>query len=218
VDGEETFLHSNHRYEDNIDEFENLDDDISSNVQSSHMSDNPHPSNNPVQSISPEKRQLNIPSTCLPRDHSMSQLEFHLRERQANRYIIALREVIAEKSFQYTNVIRVANRKSVVTRARNTITKLNQKISFYAKIYNRCRAALKYLGADEHTLQKYRILKKQDVKASSAIIDPNIPGSSSLRLSWIWQMSSADPNSPSHLRECIHHHPEIFMILLTTIF
>ena len=38
----------------------------------------------------------------------MSLLELHLRQQQANRYIVALQEVIAEKSFQYSNVIRVA--------------------------------------------------------------------------------------------------------------
>ena len=112
----------------------------------------------------------------------------------------------------------MAPQKSVITQVRNTITKLNQKITFFAKVYNHCHAALLYLGANEHTLQKFRILTKQDVKASSAIVDPNIPGSSSLQLSWIWKMSAADLDSPSHLHKCIEQHPEIIMILLTTIF
>jgi len=43
------------------------------------------------------------------------------------------------------------------------------------------------LGADDKTLKTFRILLKEDVKASTAILDPNIAGSSSLQLSWIWQ-------------------------------
>lgn len=155
-----------------------------------------------IDTIGPEKRPLIIPSTSLPVDHSLCKLEMNLRQQQAHRYINALKEVIAEKSFQYTSVIRVAPRKSVITRARNAILKLNHKIQFYAKVYCRCRAAFIRLGADKHILDRFRDLTKHDVKASSAIRDPNIPGSSSLRLSWIWQMSPADANSPSHLREC----------------
>jgi hypothetical protein len=185
--------------------FDDLDDDLSPDV-TTHVIPcvtSPRPSETTVETVSPEKRPLIIPSTCLPSDHPLCFLELRFRESQANRYIIALQEVIAEKSFQYTNIIRVAPRKSVITRARTIITKLNHKISYYAKIYNRCRAALVRLRADDETLRKFRNLTKQDVKASSAIIDPNIPGSSSLRLSWIWQMSAADEQSPSHLRECI---------------
>ena len=38
--------------------------------------------------------------------------------------------------------------------------------------------------------------------ASSAIVDPNIAGSTSLRLSWIWTMAAGEGNSPRHLEEC----------------
>ena len=87
------------------------------------------------------------------------------RQRQANRYIIALQNVIAEKSFQFSNIIQAAPRKSVVTRARNAVAKLN---------------------------------------ASGAIKDPNTPESSNVQLSWIWQMSDADNDSPTHIRECMY--------------
>ena len=44
-----------------------------------------------------------------------------------------------------------------------------------------------HLGADNKVLERFQILKKEDVRASTAIINPNIPGSSSVKLSWIWQ-------------------------------
>ena len=44
------------------------------------------------------------------------------------------------------------------------------------------------LGADNTILERFRILLKEDVKASTAILKPNLPGSSNLHLSWIWQM------------------------------
>jgi hypothetical protein len=150
-----------------------------------------------------EKRPITLPSTCFPKDHTLSKTELRLRKKQGSRFITALREVIADKSFQYTHIIREAPRKAVITRARNTIIKLNLKIAFYCKVYSRCRAALIRLGADEETLDIYRTITRQDVKASSAIMNPNAPGSTSLSLSWIWQMSPAGDRSPANLLECM---------------
>ena len=134
-------------------------------------------------------------------------MELGLRKQQANRYINALQDVIAEKSFKYTHVIRPAPSKSVITRARNSITKLNDQISFFSRVYNRCHAAMICLAADPQTLRKFKDLRREHVKASSAVVDPNIPGSTNLRLSWIWQTATAEGDSPGHLCECkIHFH------------
>lgn len=35
-------------------------------------------------------------------------------------------------------------------------------------------------------LGQYQVLTRQDLKSSTAILDPNQPGSTSLKLSWIW--------------------------------
>ena len=43
------------------------------------------------------------------------------------------------------------------------------------------------LGADECTLSTFQLLSKDNVKASTTILKPNIPGSSSIQLSWIWE-------------------------------
>jgi hypothetical protein len=117
-----------------------------------------------------------------------------------------LREMIAEKSFHYS-VIRAAPNKGVRTRARSVIGKLNQRIALCCRLYNRCRSRILQLGVDEATLQKFQILGKQDIKASTAILDPNIPGTSAIRLSWIWHSAlshpSSTPDSPELLRECL---------------
>ena len=43
------------------------------------------------------------------------------------------------------------------------------------------------LGADARTMTTYRPLTKDDIKASTAILDPNFAGSTRLQLSWIWR-------------------------------
>ena len=59
------------------------------------------------------------------------------------------------------------------------------------------------LGADEHMLTKFKLLTRDDVKASTAILNPNIPGSSSIRLSWIWETGPRLTGSAlDAIREC----------------
>lgn len=154
-----------------------------------------------------EQRQLPIPSAWPSFDSPYRVPELKLRIPQATRTIQALRDSIADKSFQYSHVIRVAPRKGVRTRARATIAKLNQLIAYHSRVYARCRAAMVTLGADADTLNNYRILLKEHVKSSSALLNPNEPGSSRMQLSWIWQSAvPGSESSPDRLRECEHQH------------
>lgn len=154
--------------------------------------------------VPPERRRLSIPSTWLSPDNPFRAMELTLRIVQASKSLQALRDIIADKSFQYSHVIRVAPRKGVRTRARATIAKLNYLIVYHCRVYGRCRAALARLGAEQKILDQYRILLKQDVRSSSALLNPNEPGSTRLQLSWIWQIGAAGNDAnPEVLRECM---------------
>jgi hypothetical protein len=132
-----------------------------------------------------EKQTLHIPSNqnVTPRHDDV---ELALRRNQARSHLHQLRELIAEKSFQYSDVIRKAPRKGVRTRARGTLKAINTQISFHCQVYSNCRERLIQLGADELTMQSFRELRKEDVKASTAVLKPNTRGSTTLKLSWIW--------------------------------
>ena len=77
------------------------------------------------------------------------------------------------------------------------------------------------LSPDDRSLNKYQVLQKADVKSSTAILDPNSPGSSSLRLSWIWQKHSgsmqSDPESILECKSkpnCLEHKNSIIIVSL----
>ena len=145
----------------------------------------------------------NIDSTHrdLERTHRISLAEHHLNQ---------IRNLIAEKSFQFSHLIRVAPRKAVATRSRAAVTKLNQEIALHCRMYTRCRSRIVVLGADPSTLSRLQILSLNDIRASTAIVNPNEPGSSSIKLSWIWQsagghrfgLAGADPNTRNRVLEC----------------
>lgn len=128
--------------------------------------------------------------------------ELNLRIEQAETILTALRDLIAEKSFQYSHVLRVAPRKGVRTRARSTITQLDSRLGHLCRVYTQCRSSMVKLDADDGVLLKFRVLVRHDIGCSSALLNPNEPGSSQLKLSWIWQTAQSSERSSEGLREC----------------
>jgi len=129
---------------------------------------------------------------CLPSNNNTGglykQTELELRIAQAESHLHHLQELIADKSFHFSELIRSGNRPDVRTRARTAMLQMNGKIAFHARTYNQVRGRMITLGADNMVLEDYKLLEKMDTKSSTAILDFNRPGSSTnIKLSWIWQ-------------------------------
>jgi len=129
---------------------------------------------------------------CLPSNNNTGglykQTEMELRIAQAESHLNHLRELIADKSFHFSELIRPGNRPDVRTRARTAMLQMNGKIAFHARTYNRVWGRMITLGADNILLEDYKLLEKMDTKSITAILDFNRPGSSTnIKLSWIWQ-------------------------------
>jgi hypothetical protein len=146
----------------------------------------PAPASSSTDPLPIESLLLSLPSNgnispmlcALECSHRISLAEHHLNQ---------IRNLIAEKSFQFSHVIRVSPRKGVTTRSRAAVKKLNLQIGVHCRLYGRCRARFVALGGDSETQSRLRILSPEDVKASTAIVNPNDTGSTRLKLSWIWR-------------------------------
>ena len=58
------------------------------------------------------------------------------------------------------------------------------------------------LRANEETLEKYKVLKKEDLKVDTAVVNPNERGQRNYQMSWIWGVSELDSTeSPQWLDE-----------------
>ena len=153
--------------------------------------------------LSLEHRSPCMPLTCSDSNPVHCTIELILCRQQACQHLTSLRETIADKSFQYSHVLHAAPGKLIQNCARSSIRKLNDLICFHCWAYTKCRLALVWLAAGEQILSRFPILSKHDVKASTALLTPNIPGSSTICLSWIWQThGSPDEQTPHALREC----------------
>jgi hypothetical protein len=106
----------------------------------------------------PEYRPLSLLSHNSTEDPPYSKVELSLRVKQASQYLSAIQEAVAEKLFQYSHVMHGTHSKAIWTRSRAVIRKASNRISHYCRVYNRVRAAMVQLGADESTLNTFRLL------------------------------------------------------------
>ena len=137
--------------------------------------------------IPPEHVELKLPS-YFNVSSSYNEDELRMRRKHAHHYLIKIRELIAEKSFHYTDHIRTAPRKGVRTRGRSAIVELNHRLSFLCQMYSWTRQRIIDLGATEdNALGVYKELTKANIRCSTAILQPNQQGSTKIMLSWIWQ-------------------------------
>jgi hypothetical protein len=161
-------------------EFDDMGDTDSASASASSSSQSS------INVITVERVTLHLPSNgnvSIEYGH----LELRYRLQQAETQVNRLRDLIADISFQYSHIIRNPVRKSVQTRGQKQVKSLHNNVRLHANIYSHCRGCLVALKCNDAELKKFRVLTKDDLKASTAILHPNEPGSSSLRLSWIWQ-------------------------------
>jgi hypothetical protein len=144
---------------------------------------------NPIGQLPIEDQIIALPSNGNT-SHIYRGLEITHRMSLADEQLNQIRNLIAEKSFQFSHVIRVSPRKGVTTRARAVVRKLNHQIAEHCRFYTRCRSSLLILVADPSILSRFKVLNPVDVVSSTAVLNPNQPGSTSIKLSWIWQSSA----------------------------
>ena len=162
------------------------------------------------ESLPPERQPLTLPSAldCNLKDEvalrELSSCELQLRIGQANDALHNARLSIAQKSYLLrTRVRNNAPTQSYVTRSYGETQTIQTSIEQSAKTYRLARKAMVKLGMPASDLAKYRLLEKDDLRASTAIADSNAPGQRSDSLSWIWHMSSdTHRHDPAYLDEC----------------
>lgn len=156
----------------------------------------------------PESYSLPLPSAQgldVCRQHGITILahtEQALREGQANEALAAVRLGIGEQSFLFRKALRNLKGKVRKTRAWDVIHSTAARLNHNFIIYNQARDAMIALGADRTTLGMYQLLRKSDLKTSTAIQEPNAPGQRSEHLSWIWSTAGAQGADGSLLGEC----------------
>lgn len=128
--------------------------------------------------------------------------EITLREGQANDMLHGIRVHLADKAVLFRTTVRPARSQVTTTRAWVQVRSVERVINLNSTIYKKCRAQMTNLGAD-HLLDKYRELEKGDLKATSAVADPNARGQRNSTLPWFWSLDvRGDSVGNDWMNEC----------------
>lgn len=135
---------------------------------------------------------------------SLIQKEIALRVGQANDSLEAIRLAIGEKSFRFRKQLRLAASKKKKTRSWDGIHIVGKRLQHYRLIYRQARHALSRLGLPQENLaNEFRQLTDDDLRTSTAVMEPNARGQRKKELSWIWQRTGMRiSNQTTLVNEC----------------
>lgn len=149
----------------------------------------------------PSSRSITAESPKLLRD--LAEMQLQLEQGQANDALHKLRLAIGHKSFLYRYKVRRAPNYDSRTRAYDDVRSFQTVISTHADVYSACRQAMIALHADEDTMRIYQVLKREDLRTDTAVVNPNERGQRNNEMSWIWGVANPETaSSPEWMEEC----------------
>lgn len=129
--------------------------------------------------------------------------ELNLRIGHANDILQQLRILLAKKSFLFRTSVRSANSQQRKTRARKETSVVEKAVRHQVKLYYRTRAAMVRLGATEAVSSKYQALQPEQIKVSTAVVDPNARGQRLTQMPWFWRVNiREDVDEDEAMMEC----------------
>ncbi|KAF8875673.1 hypothetical protein CPB84DRAFT_1752625 [Gymnopilus junonius] len=118
-------------------------------------------------------------------DEQLGSMELDMCEKQAKMEIIQICDIIADLFFQYKHVMRGAVRCSLCNNGQHRVKALHEERTLHACMYSRCCQKLEKLKCGPKILNVLKVLS-EDLQVSTAVLNPNLPASSSIKLSWLW--------------------------------
>ena len=118
----------------------------------------------------------------------LAKVELRLREGQLNDSLHHIRIALGHKSYLFRHDIRPARTQRLKTRAWAEVHAVESTVQHHARVYTRARQALVDLGASTSLLDRYKILRRQDLSVKTSVIAPHVRGQRNESLPWFWTM------------------------------
>jgi len=122
--------------------------------------------------------------------------EIQLRIGQANDSLDKLRTHLGHKAILYRMNFRSSTSVRGDTRSKQDIRRVALKITSNVRSYHRARDVLFRLEASQDILQKYQLIKPNELGVSKDITEENRLGQSSDILPWFWRIGGSQPGPP----------------------
>jgi hypothetical protein len=184
--------------------------DLSAEEEEEYRDDDPFGviRRDPDDEESPAHTRLPLPSAIrrsafrtLPR--KLVNSELNLREMQARDALHQIRIALGHKAYLFRKNIRLATGTKQKTRAWKDVYSVETQVKHHARVYRLARKAMAVLGASEELLEKYKVLHNADLRATTALVDPHLPGQRNRNLAWFWSLDiDRDVMGNEWMEEC----------------
>ena len=118
----------------------------------------------------------------------LARAELRIREGQLNDTLHQIRIALGQKSYIFRNDVRPARTQRLKTRAWAGVHAVESSVQHHARVYMRARQAIEKLGADNILLDRYKVLKREDLTVKTSVIAPQVRGQRNKSLPWFWTM------------------------------
>ena len=169
--------------------------------------------------MTPEKVVLHLPSNFTLQQRKeyglemLGNIEYELREGQANDSLERLRECLAEKSLRFRKEVRPAKSHKKVTRAWDSVHRVDNQIRQAVVTYRTARQAIGELGGTKD-LKRFQEIRKSDLKMSGDVVEENRVGQRSSVLPWFWRLDRKVKEScGNYEKECEYNNGKRFRLI-----
>jgi hypothetical protein len=173
-------------------------------------------------SIDAEYIPLHLPSHlgrdwCRENDaEDLAKAELRLREGQLNDTLHHIRISLGHKSYLYRHDVRPARTQRLKTRAWAEVHAAESTVQHHARVYTRARQAMVDLGVGSTLLDRYKVLKRQDLSVETSVIAPHVRGQRNKLLPWFWTMDvRRDADVGEWMEDCTWFPAYIHLISVT---
>lgn len=139
--------------------------------------------------------------------------EIQLRIGQANDSLEKLRTHLGHKAILYRMNFRSSTSVRTDTRSKQDIQRVSFKIARDVRSYHRARRSLSRLEASQEILQKYPLIKPNELGVNKDVTEENRIGQGSDILPWFWRIGGNQPGPADQwYDECKFYHALNFKI------
>lgn len=118
----------------------------------------------------------------------LAKAELRLREGQLNDSLRDIRDTLGRKSYVFRKEVRSARSQKLKIHAWADLHAVESSVQHHARVYVRAWKALADLGAGTDLLDRYKVLRRQDLSIKTSIIAPHVRGQRNKSLAWFWTM------------------------------
>jgi hypothetical protein len=118
----------------------------------------------------------------------VAKAELRLREGQLNDSLHHIRISLGHKSYLFRHDVRPARTQRLKTRAWAGVHAAESALQHQARMYTRARQAMVDLGAGSSLLDRYKVLRREDLSVKTSVIAPHVRGQRNKSLPWFWTM------------------------------